>query len=241
MRAGDADRTGAPVAPLLVAPVVHAAPVVPAAPIAAAFAPPTSVFPPAMPPTVFPPAMPPPVLPMMQASASALPTAATAMPALAAALPAAPPPPLPVLPPAAQGKLPLPPGTVSAAGKETPADYLRALSLKQPFCSALVLGKRKQESRTWKIKLPHDGTGLWVAAHSPAKAAPAGVCPRSSLTLTLAPNPSPHPNPHPHPHPEPSPSPNPSPDPSPNPSPDPSPNPSPNPSPSLALTPTLTR
>ena len=107
--------------------------------------------------------MPPPVVPMMQASTSALPIAAMAMPALAAA------------PPAAQGKLPLPPGTVSAAGKETPADYLRALSLKQPFCSALVLGKRKQESRTWKIKLPHDGTGLWVAAHSPAKAAPAGA------------------------------------------------------------------
>ena len=171
MRAGDADRTVtppsgascAPVAPPLVAPVVHAAPVVPAAPIAAAFAPPTAVFPPAMPPTVFPPAMPPPVVPLMQASTSALPIAAMAMPALAAA------------PPAAQGKLPLPPGTVSAAGKETPADYLRALSLKQPFCSALVLGKRKQESRTWKIKLPHDGTGLWVAAHSPAKAAPAGA------------------------------------------------------------------
>ena len=125
---------------------------------------------------------------MMQASALALPTAATTMPTLAAALPAealpaAAPPPLPVLPPAAQGKLPLPPpppprpppGTVSAGGKETPADYLRALSLKQPFCSALVLGKRTQESRTWKIKLPHDGTGLWVAAHSPAKAAPAGA------------------------------------------------------------------
>lgn len=88
---------------------------------------------------------------------------------LAATLPAAVPPPLPGLPPAAQGKPPLPP----PSGKET-ADYLRALSLKQPFCSALVLGKRKQESRTWKIKLPHDGTGLWVAAHSPAKAAPAG-------------------------------------------------------------------
>ena len=60
----------------------------------------------------------------------------------------------------------------ASASKET-TDYLRALSLKQPFCSALVLGLRKQESRTWKIKLPHDGSGLWVAAHSPAKASPA--------------------------------------------------------------------
>ena len=171
----DANPTGAPVAPPLVAPVVFAAPV-------AAFAPPTAVFPTAMPPTGLPPAMPSPAVPMMLASASALPTAATAMPAL----PANAPPPLPVLPPAAHSKLPMPPppgtgggtGAVPAVGKdgkETPADYLRALSLKQPFCSALVLGKRKQESRTWKIKLPHDGTGLWVAAHSPAKAAPAGA------------------------------------------------------------------
>ena len=182
MHTGDANPTGAPVAPPLVAPVVLAAPVVPAAPIAAAFAPPTAVFPPAMPPTGLPPAMPSPAVPMMLASASVLPTAATAMPAL----PANAPPPLPVLPPAAHSKLPMPPppgtgggtGAVPAVGKdgkETPADYLRALSLKQPFCSALVLGKRKQESRTWKIKLPHDGTGLWVAAHSPAKAAPAGA------------------------------------------------------------------
>ena len=73
------------------------------------------------------------------------------------------------IPPTVQGKPPLPPPPTKEA-----ADYLRALSLKQPFCSALVLGKRRQESRTWKIKLPHDGTGLWVAAHSPAKAAPAG-------------------------------------------------------------------
>ena len=182
MHTGDANPTGAAVAPPLVAPVVLAAPVVPATPIPAAFAPPTAVFPPAMPPTGLPPAMPSPAVPMMLASASALPTAATAMPAL----PANAPPPLPVLPPAAHSKLPMPPppgtgggtGAVPAVGKdgkETPADYLRALSLKQPFCSALVLGKRKQESRTWKIKLPHDGTGLWVAAHSPAKAAPAGA------------------------------------------------------------------
>ncbi|KAL1495513.1 hypothetical protein AB1Y20_016878 [Prymnesium parvum] len=55
---------------------------------------------------------------------------------------------------------------------EEKADYLRALSLKQPFCSAFLLRKRTQESRTWKIKLPQDNSGLWVAAHAPAKTVP---------------------------------------------------------------------
>ena len=54
-------------------------------------------------------------------------------------------------------------------------DFLRALSLKQPFCQALLLRKITQESRTWKIKLPANGTGLWVAAHSTAKSAPQSV------------------------------------------------------------------
>ena len=55
---------------------------------------------------------------------------------------------------------------------EAPTEYLRALSFKQPFCSAFVMQKRSQESRTWKIKLPDDGSGLWVAAHAPAKVVP---------------------------------------------------------------------
>ena len=64
------------------------------------------------------------------------------------------------------------PGSTEKPGEPEKADYLRALSLKQPFCSAFVQRKRSQESRTWKIKLPHDGTGLWVAAHAPAKTVP---------------------------------------------------------------------
>jgi len=59
----------------------------------------------------------------------------------------------------------------TAAAPDEQQQYLRALSLKQPFCSALLAGIRKQESRSWKVRLPQDGSGLWIAAHAPARMA----------------------------------------------------------------------
>ena len=47
-----------------------------------------------------------------------------------------------------------------------------ALSIKQPFASGIMQGRKRLENRTWRPRMPAGGgRGLWIAVHASAKAA----------------------------------------------------------------------
>lgn len=41
---------------------------------------------------------------------------------------------------------------------------MRALTIQQPFASAIIFGPKRVENRPWRAKLPPDGE--WIAVHS---------------------------------------------------------------------------
>ena len=59
----------------------------------------------------------------------------------------------------------------SSVELQQPDDNTRALTVRQPFASAIMEEKKTYEFRTWAFTLPDDGRGRWLLCHSGATAA----------------------------------------------------------------------
>lgn len=42
----------------------------------------------------------------------------------------------------------------------------QVITIRQPFASGIMAGKKQVENRSWGVKLPKDGSGTWLAVHT---------------------------------------------------------------------------